>query len=71
MRIVLGITLMVNDIRVFRSGNFPLKGKKPEVVALEWIRQINRQDFVISKIIKVVYDGDKDITEEVTKLFKQ
>ena len=69
MNAVFSITFMVNNMRVFRSGNFPLKGRKPEVVVLEWIKDMNRKEFYVSQILKVVYNGNIDITEEVRKLY--
>ncbi|WP_181213247.1 hypothetical protein [Mesobacillus zeae] len=44
-----------------------MKGRLPEEVAAEWIRQI-RRDVYYEGLIRVIYDGDQDITEKVKAL---
>jgi hypothetical protein len=53
--------------KVLQRGNFPLKGKLPEVVAFDWWKDIRRNVYT-EELILVVVNGDEDITEKVTEL---
>jgi hypothetical protein len=56
-----------NNGRILQRGSFPLKGKKPEQVALEFWKRIKREMNVEVAIEQVIADG-KDITELVKAL---
>lgn len=67
MRIVIRIDLSIEGNRSSLSGQFTARSMEDiPVVAYEWIRSIKRgTGYRDTKILKVVYDGDKDITEKV------
>ncbi|MEI2358381.1 hypothetical protein [Mesobacillus zeae] len=54
---------------VLQAGKFQLKGRLPEEVAAEWIRKI-RRDVYYEGLIRVIYDGDQDITDKVKALIE-
>jgi hypothetical protein len=56
-----------NEGRILQRGSFPLKGKKPEQVALEFWKGIKREMTVEVAIEQVIADGE-DITELVKEL---
>ncbi|PLR89517.1 hypothetical protein [Bacillus sp. T33-2] len=53
-----------------QGGTFPLRDRRPEQVAYEWWMQIKREGFV-EGIVKVIVDGDKDVTEQVKEYEKK
>jgi hypothetical protein len=57
------------DIRAYRKGAFPLKGKKREDVAYEFWRWIKRQSSLELELEQVLCEKE-DITELVRKLEK-
>lgn len=63
MNVTIKIMLLVNGIRIAKGGTFPLRGRKPEVVALNWIKEI-KKEMNVEGILEVVADGI-DITDKV------
>ena len=49
---------------VLQQGDFPLRGKKPEAIALEWWKQIQREVYT-EGLIQVIVNGNEDITDKV------
>lgn len=70
MKIVIRVDLSIDGVRSLKSGQFILRRKEDiPNVAYEWIRQIKRETgYRQTEILKVIYDGDKDITDEVKKI---
>ncbi|SMQ76007.1 hypothetical protein SAMN05444673_2610 [Bacillus sp. OV166] len=58
------------DSRALQVGTFPLKGRKPEYIALEFWRQIKKQMSHRAELEKIISDGDRDITQLVIDLEK-
>lgn len=54
--IAIQITYLSRGIRVYRSGTFPLKGRTPEQVVKDWIKEIQRE-MEIEEVLKIVIDG--------------
>lgn len=61
MNVVIEIHYISNDTKSLRSGSFPLKKRKPEIVAYEFWEWIKREHPFECEIEKVIADG-KDIT---------
>ncbi|MEH7308690.1 hypothetical protein [Neobacillus drentensis] len=59
------------DIKSVQYNSIPLKGRKPEQIALQWWKQIKKEMSYRAELEKVIVDGDKDITELVKELEKQ
>ncbi|MEH7082974.1 hypothetical protein V7139_09605 [Neobacillus drentensis] len=59
------------DSRALQTGNFPLKGRKPEKVALDFWKQIKRDMSHNVQLEKVIANGDQDITQLVMELEEQ
>jgi hypothetical protein len=55
--------------RVQQGGSFPLRGRKAEQIALEWIKQIQKEVY-FEGLLEVIVDGDNDITEKVLEMEK-
>lgn len=69
MNVTIQIKYLSNAGRVMQRGSFPLRGRKPEKIAYDWLQQIKRQ-VTYQELISVVADGDQDITEKVRELEK-
>lgn len=67
MTVLIQIHYITNDNKVMQRGTFPLKGKKKEVVAYEFLRWIRRNMPYGADLEKVLCDGE-DITELVREL---
>jgi hypothetical protein len=70
MNIVIKIyykALEVNS-KSYRSGLFPLKGKSPEEVAFDFWKWIKNEEPLNLELLKVIVDGDQDITEKIKEL---
>jgi hypothetical protein len=52
---------------VLQQGDFPLRGKNPEEIALQWWRQIQKEVYT-DELVSVVVGIDEDITEKVKAL---
>lgn len=61
------ITYLTPGGRAQQGGSFPLRGRKPEQVAFEWIRQIKRE-VNFEELLEVIVNGAQDITKEVQEL---
>lgn len=70
MNVKIQITYMTDGVRTQQSGTFPLRRKRPEEIAFEWLQQIKREMYTYQKLISVIVDGKEDITEKVNKLIK-
>ncbi|WHZ05844.1 hypothetical protein QNH48_14985 [Neobacillus sp. YX16] len=55
------------DTKIMRKWETPLRGKKPEEVALKWWKEIIREYHIDLELEKVTSDGE-DITELVNEL---
>jgi hypothetical protein len=53
--------------RVSQSGSFPLRGRKPDKVALEWWKELKKEASYRATLEKVTADGE-DITQLVKDL---
>jgi hypothetical protein len=69
MNVLIQISYISNENEVLQRGSFPLRGKKKEVAAFQWWRQIRREMPYWPKLVKVLVDGE-DITELVKELEK-
>lgn len=69
MNVTIQIKYLSDAGRALQGGSFPLKRRKPEEVAFEWLQQIKRQ-VTYRELISVVINGDKDITNEVKEIEK-
>ncbi|MGM0903042.1 MAG: hypothetical protein ACQEXB_18335 [Bacillota bacterium] len=67
----LAITIRYNSPagRVLQQGDFPLKGRKPEQVALDWWKQIQK-DVYTDELIEVTANGE-DITDKIRALLNE
>lgn len=63
MNVRIEIKYLSDGGRVSQSGSFPLRRKKPEEIAYEWLQQIKRQ-VTYRELISVTADQE-DITEKV------
>ncbi|WHY93737.1 hypothetical protein QNK12_09865 [Neobacillus cucumis] len=54
--------------RITQKGSFPLRGRRPEHVALAFWKQIRKEMSYHAILEKVLIDGGKDITQLVKDL---
>ncbi|MBT2758811.1 hypothetical protein J7E71_23355 [Mesobacillus foraminis] len=54
---------------VTQGGTFPLKGRKPEKVAFEWL-QLIKKEVNYEGLNEVIAEGDLDITDLVREMEK-
>jgi hypothetical protein len=54
--------------RILQRGSFPLRGRKPEQVAYEFWKQIQKEMSYRAVLEEVIADGDQDITELVREI---
>lgn len=57
-----------SDSRALQTGTFPLRGRKPEQVALDFWKQIKKEMSYRAELEKVIANGDQDITQLVIDL---
>jgi hypothetical protein len=69
MNVLIRIDYTSVENRLFRRGEFPLKGKSKEQAALDFWKWIKREHPFECEIEKVIVDGE-DITEKVIELEK-
>lgn len=77
MRIVIRRIILVRGYPVLSNGEFPVKERAykedPDQaaakIASKWIDQ-SKREMDVDGIVKVLYDGEKDITELVKELQK-
>lgn len=55
--------------RAQQGGSFPLRGRKPEQVAFEWLKQIKRE-VNFEELLEVIVDEKEDITEKILEMEK-
>jgi hypothetical protein len=67
MNVSIVIHYISNDNKIMRRGSYPLKGKKKELVALEFWKWIKRDMPFECEIETIICDGE-DYTERVKKL---
>ncbi|WHY64676.1 hypothetical protein [Neobacillus sp. SuZ13] len=60
-----------SDSRALQTGNFPLRGRKSEQVALDFWKQIKKEMSYHVVLEKVIVNGDQDITQLVLELEEQ
>jgi exonuclease III len=60
-----------SDSRALQKGNFPLRDRKAEYVALEFWKHIQKNMSHRGEIEKIIVEGDKDITQRVIDLEKE
>jgi hypothetical protein len=58
----------IADSRIAQKASFPLRGKQPVQVALDFWKQIKKEMSYYAKLEKVIVDGKKDITDLVKEL---
>jgi hypothetical protein len=66
LNVIISIRYLSPAGPVLQQGEFYLKGRKPEQVALNWWKQIQR-DVYTDELISVEVNGE-DITEKVRAL---
>ena len=66
MNITIEIHYISNKNKVMQRGSFPLRKRKREDVAFEWLKQIKRQMPYYEELEQVLADG-----EDITKLVKE
>lgn len=64
MKVIIQIKYLSSGGRSQQSGSFPLRGRKPELIAVEWIKQVKR-DLFFDELLEVIVDEKEDITEKV------
>jgi hypothetical protein len=67
--ITIQIKYMSEAGRVFQAGSFSVKGRRPEVIGLEWLQQIKRSVTFV-ELISVIVGGKEDITDKIKALDK-
>ncbi|MBT2735124.1 hypothetical protein [Bacillus sp. ISL-7] len=68
MNILIEIHYTSSSNRITQSGSFPLRGRKPEQVAIEFWKQIQKDNSHRAELEKVIVYGDQDITQLVKDL---
>jgi hypothetical protein len=68
-KVNLRVMFLTDAGKVIQAGSFPMKGRRPELIAFEWIQGIKRE-VTYKELIKVVLDGEHDITHQVLQLEK-
>jgi hypothetical protein len=71
MNVTIEIHYISNQTKVMQAGSFPLRGRRPEQVALDWWKQIKKEMSYHAQLEKIIINGDQDITELVKELEKQ
>ncbi|OIK11968.1 hypothetical protein BIV60_17080 [Bacillus sp. MUM 116] len=66
MNISIEIHFISADNKIMQRDEFPLRRRKPEEVAFEWLKQIRREMPYFEEVVLVKADGE-DITELVRK----
>ncbi|MFB3168493.1 hypothetical protein P5G62_015350 [Neobacillus sp. 179-C4.2 HS] len=58
----------ITSSKAYQKGDFHLRGRKPEQVALEFWKQIKKDMSYNAELEKVIVDGNIDITQLVKEL---
>lgn len=67
MKITVNIYYQTALNKLSQAGTFPLRGRKPEIVAFEWWKDIKKHAYK-ARLIKVLVNADQDITALVKEL---
>ena len=67
MNVVVEIHFISNENKVMQRGSFPLRGRKPERVALDFWKQIRRGMPFGAELSKLLIDGE-DKTEIIREM---
>ncbi|PFP30748.1 hypothetical protein COJ96_04210 [Bacillus sp. AFS073361] len=57
--------------RLMQRGSFPLKGRRPEQVALAFWKEIRKQMSNRAELERAIVNGDQDITELVADIERE
>lgn len=68
LNIHIEVHFVANKNRVLKQGSFPLKGRKPEIVAFNWWKEIKRE-LPVDYLEKILVNGE-EITKQITELDK-
>jgi hypothetical protein len=60
----------ISASRISQSASFPLRGRKPETVALQWWKHLKKEISYRATLELVLADGN-DITDQVKELEKK
>ncbi|MED3623279.1 MULTISPECIES: hypothetical protein [Neobacillus] len=71
MNVVIEIHYLASGGKVLKSGSFPLQGRKPEQVAFQFWKQIQKEQPFEIQLENVIINGDQDITDLVLELEQQ
>lgn len=71
MNVIIEIHYVSSGNRTTQSGSFPIRGRKPEQIALEFWKQIKNDMSHHAQLEKVIVDGDQELTERVIALEEQ
>lgn len=69
MNVQIDIHYLSHAGRVLQRGSFQSRGKKPEEVALQFLRVIKNETEVL-EVEKIILNGTEDIKEKVLELEK-
>jgi hypothetical protein len=69
MNVVIRIDYMSGS-RISQSASFPLRGRNPEFVALQWWKYLKKENSYRANLELVLANGD-DITDQVKELEKK
>ncbi|MBT2727813.1 hypothetical protein J7E63_12780 [Bacillus sp. ISL-75] len=68
MNVLIEIHYTSSSNRTTQSGSFPHRGRKLEQIALEFWKQIQKDNSHRAELEKVIVNGDQDITQMVRDL---
>jgi hypothetical protein len=71
MKVTIDIHFSTSAGKALKSGSFPLSGRKPEQVAYEFFKWIQKKQPNEIQLEEVIIDGNKDITDLVKELEQQ
>ncbi|PFP30103.1 hypothetical protein COJ96_07895 [Bacillus sp. AFS073361] len=57
--------------RLVQGGSFPLRGRRPEQVALAFWKEIRKQMSQHAQLEQILVNGDQDITELVAEMERE
>jgi hypothetical protein len=69
MNVRIQITSRTKGGKAQQSGTFPLRRRKSEEVAFDWLQNIKRK-VTYRELISVIVDGKEDITDKVQEMEK-
>jgi hypothetical protein len=71
MNVTIDIHFFATGGKVLKSGSFPLRGRKPEYIAYQFWKQIQKEQPFEVQLESVIANGDQDITNLVLDLVQQ